>query len=146
MRPKARQAYRGTQVPAYRSQQQIEDLLLKYGAQEVHWSRIIKVDRRAIATRFKRGGRMYRFVMELGEDQRDEWQRMRALHYCLKAMFEQLDFEILRFDDLFLAYAEILLPGGDTVTVADVIQEQVGRFEVPSLEAGLRLLPAPRKD
>lgn len=142
MRRQVPEAYRNTSVPAHRSRDEIERLLLRYGASGVAWQSVRTPDQAAVAVRFRRADRVYRFQVNLGADDRDERQRMRALYWGLKAMLEQAEFGILTFEDVFLAYSELALPDGSTTTVGEVIQGQLARQEMPSLETGLRALPA----
>jgi len=146
MKAAARQtpeAYRNTSVSAHRTRDEIERVLLRYGADGVAWHSVRSPQGAAVAVRFRRADRVYRFHLDMGTDARDERQRMRALYWGLKAMLEQAEFGILAFQDVFLAFSEVALPDGRTATVGEIIQGQLARQQVPSLEAGLRALPAP---
>jgi len=136
------EAYRNTPVPAHRSRDEIEQHLLRYGATAVAWQSIRAADQAVLALRFRRGDRVYRFQVNLGEQPQDERQRMRALYWGLKAMLEQAEFGILKFEDVFLAYSELALPGGRTATVGELIEHQVAQGKPPDLTAALRALPA----
>lgn len=137
------EAYRNTSVSAHRSRDEIERLLLRYGAIGVAWQSLRTQDSAHLGLRFRRGDRVYRLQVALGDDERDHRQRMRALYWGLKAMLEQAEFGILTFEDVFLAYSEIAMPDGRSTTVGEVIRGQLDRYEVPSLDAAMRALPAP---
>jgi hypothetical protein len=139
------EAYRNTAVPAHRSREEIERLLFRYGATDVAWQSVRSAEQAGMAVRFRRGARVYRLRVDLGAAPQEERQRMRALYWGMKAMLEQAEFGILTFEDVFLAYSELMLPSGQVATVGEVIQGQLERQEMPSLEAPMRALPAPRE-
>ena len=134
--------YRQTPVPAHRSREEIERILLDYGADGVAWQSLRTQQGAAMVLRFRKDDRVYRFQVDLGADARDERQRLRALRHYLKTMMEQAVFGILKMEDVFLAFSEIALPNGATTTVSELVQGQLASHQVPDLVAGLRALPA----
>ena len=153
MRQKKRQvpeAYRSTPVPAGQSRQQIEDLLMRAGAEGVVWQVGRTTTTGQMQLRFSYRKRVYRFSIPLfapdaqtdRDRAQDERQRMRALLWSLKAMIEQDQFGLIRFEDAAVAWAELALPAGGTTTVGEVIHQQIERCAMPNLDAAMRALPA----
>ena len=134
-------AYKNTRVSTHKSRDEIEGVLLKYDCDAVMWQGGRVDGEAAMAIRFRRQDRVYRFEVDLGDDQQEERQRMRALYWGLKTMLEQAAFGILKFEDVFLAYSEVALPDGSTTTVGEVLGPQLTRHELPDMGAPLRILP-----
>lgn len=142
-------AFRGTQVAAHKSREDIEIRLVNAGAEAVQWQSVRDATAAQMLLRFKFRGRVYRFRLPLFDAEaqteearrRDERQRLRALHWSIKAMLDAEDFGMLKFEDLALAFAEVALPeAGQTITVGEVINAQLDAARLPDLTASLRAL------
>ncbi len=146
-------AYRGTEVPVSRSQEQIRQMLIKFGARGVQFSEDFEDGR--INVRF---GKIYQtnvrtvsvtmIVPKYTHDptshdkrlhdkaqQKEQMARAtyRALHDWLKAQFVAVEFGLLSFEDVFLSHFEWILHDGQVKTTAELLK--------PHLSAG-NLLPA----
>ena len=117
-----------TKVPIDRSKKAIEDLLLRYGADQfiAGWAHAQAL------VQFRAHGRYVKFLLPIPErkDYRSvaSWEqdcraRWRALTLCIKAKLEAVEAGITSFDDEFLAH--FILPNGSTVS----------QFLVPQIEA-----------
>jgi hypothetical protein len=144
----------GTSVSVARSRAEIEELLLKYGADKL--GSALEASRAVIV--FRAQGRMLRFELplpltddtEFTRDPRYSWKkrtaqqaaalclkehrrRWRCLLLSLKAKLEACATGITSFEEEFLAH--ILLPGGETVgqAVAEPIAEAYRTGKLPAL-------------
>jgi len=143
---KKRLAYQHTIVSANRSRDEIEKLLLAFGADGVAWQSVRTQTEAAMVLRFKLAARVYRFQVHLGDSPKEEWRLMRVLWHGIKALLTQAEAGVLCIEDLLMAYSELALPDGSTATVGEVIKAQLSRHEVPDLSAGLKMLPAPKRE
>jgi len=139
-------AYQGSTVPAGHTRDQIEKILLKYGADAVGWQSARGKDEAVMILRFKFHDRMYRFQLHLGETEQDERRLMRVLFHGIKALLTEAEAGVLMLEDLLMAYSEVALPDGSSATVGDVIRGQLSQQKIPDLMAGLRALPARSKN
>jgi len=138
------EAYKSTTVSANRTRDQIEQILVRYGANKTLWQSANDEGQRAMALRFVLRGRSYRLTLGLGDTPQEERQRMRALYWHLKHLMEQDAFGIIRVEESLLAAEEVQVPGTNTtLTVGEMVRPQLDGRQLPSLDAALRALPSP---
>lgn len=154
-------AYRNTEVPVSRSQEQIRQMLIKFGARGVQFSedflegrvnvrfgKIYEANIRTVsvtmiipeppkAKRIRRGTwRMGKYIPSKSEEQRREQMARatyRSLHDWLKAQFVAIEFGLLSFEDVFLSHFEWMMHDGQVKTTGELLK--------PHLSTG-NLLPA----
>ena len=109
---------KNTKVPVDRSKAEIENVLIRYGADEFFYGRSAKGD----GIGFKYNGRVikigvpkpnerdYPTEQKLAQERRRRW---RVLLIALKAKLELIDAQLTTFEDEFLA--QTCLPTGETV-------------------------------
>jgi hypothetical protein len=146
-----------TDVSSYQSQQEIEKMLRRYGADAFQYG----WDNNKAAVGFRTQDRHVRFVVPLPDKTDDEFtrtparkqkrtpaetekaweqacrQRWRALALAVKAKLEAVEVGIATFDDEFAAY--IVLPNGRTVGewLTPQIEEAYETGVMPELMPGL---------
>lgn len=100
-----------TQVPISRSRAQIEDTVLRYGADQ--FGSAIDNEHVRAMVQFRLGTWLIRFVLPLS-DQSDQQnrQRWRALHLVIKAKLEAVESQITTVEEEFLAH--VVTPEGGT--------------------------------
>lgn len=115
-----------TEVPVSRSKANIEDILMKYGAEQ--FAQIF--DSKKAMVQFRADERLIRFTIQL--PQQNEYRTIKAydqatrtiwrcLLLCIKAKLESVESGIATFEEEFLA--QIVLP--DKSTVWDFMKPQI---------------------
>jgi hypothetical protein len=142
---------KNTSVPVSKSKNEIEQILLRYGADQFLYGvdlggrRIIKkYEKRQIKMRLPLPNREeFRYTESRGlerhpDDIEKSWekacrQRWRALCLVIKAKLEAIESGIASFEDEFLAYT--MLPSGDTVGewAVDKIDKAIESGQMPKL-------------
>lgn len=146
-------AYRGTEVPVSRSQEQIRQMLIKFEARGVQFSedfqegrinvrfgKIYEANVRTVSVtmivpkyEYDRTGHPKRIHDKAGQREQMARATYRALHDWLKAQFVAIEFGLLSFESVFLSHFEWMLRDGQVKTTAELL--------IPRLAAG-NLLPA----
>ncbi len=103
---------RKTEVPISRSRQQIEDTIIRYGADQFG-SALDEAGGRAMI-QFRMKSWLVRFILPLpkGCSEQVHRQRWRALLLVIKAKLEAVEDQITTFEEEFLPH--IVTPRGDT--------------------------------
>ncbi len=105
--------YEGTEVPVYRSRDQIEELLMKVGARGFRWGRLVG-EREELEAMIAIDGRSLAFRLSVNyTTDKEHRQRMRALYWYLKAKIEAILFGLVDLEQEFLPY--LLVKGNQTV-------------------------------
>jgi len=122
---------KNTSVPVARSKQKIEELLTSYGIEESFLGRSPRGD--GIGWKYK--GKVYKKNVPMpSKDDKTEKQyeqevrqRWRILYMSMKMKFEEIDADVISFEDQFLA--QMSLPDGSTVADFMKLPENIQRLE-----------------
>ena len=138
---KKRTAYKTTTVPVSRSQEAIRQLLMKYGVIGCQFT-----------DNFETGEIILRFVKKVEGVPRtvrialaaegNEKQAYRMIYHWLKSELEAVDFGLFRFEHMFLAHFEWMLPDGQATTVGEIVLPELSGQE-PSRLLGPGQPPSP---
>ena len=132
-----RKAFGGTEVPAARSQQQIEDLLRKHDVEAIRWTML--GERIVLEFKLPDGSFALSVRYDVGDARTDDARRrqvLRALAWHLKAKFDAIDFGL---EDVMRAFMPYLITAPNRTLGDDVVeaveQRRLGA-EIPLLPAG----------
>lgn len=130
MPPESLSSYLGTKVSPVQSREHIEKLLLKVDAQGFRWSRGVGFPgHESLEAGISWKGREIAFRLEVSyENEKEQWQRLRALYWFLKAKIEAIQFGLVDLEQEFMPY--LLVKGGQTV------YESIGGERLPLLGPG----------
>ena len=67
---------------------------------------------------------------------------MRVLFHTVKDVMVAHAHGVIKVEEAFLAYTEVVGPDGEITTVGELVGPQLARRELPSMDAAFRALPS----
>lgn len=126
-------SYYNTQVSIPRSQENIENILKKFGLTGIRFTKYKNIG--IIEFILLREGKelMFRFKYTLPEKDNYRRQVYRALFHYLKNRFLAIEYGITSIEKEFLQELVLKLPNGTTATVKEILGDQIEQLDYKDL-------------
>lgn len=129
-------SYQDTRVPVSRSQEQIRQMLIKFGVRGIQFAEDFETG--LINLRFAKldegNMRTVNVIIRVREGKSPAEQRTRATYRSLfnwmKAQLVATEDGLFSFEDIFLSHFEWMLKDGRTVTVGEFVKPRLGNTQM----------------
>lgn len=125
-------SYYRTQVPIYKSQNEIRTVLQKFGLKGIRFTEYNKIGVIEFILEKNNKEMAFRFKFDLPEKGIYHRQVYRALFHYLKNRFMAIEFGITTIEEEFLQELILKLPDGTDTTVKELVSNQLNQLEFNS--------------
>lgn len=125
-------SYYRTQVPIYKSQNQIRTILQKFGLKGIRFTEYEQIGIIEFILEKREKELAFRFKFNFPEKESFQRQVYRGLYHYLKNRFMAIEFGITTIEEEFLQELILKLPNGSDTTVKELVKDQLANLEYNS--------------